>query len=110
MPVRGSELRYIRRALRWGDAAVRAEQRPHGQAPGFSEADWTAFAAVAWRRCWQDWSNAGDTERAYLARRLASYDPATTVPAAPSEWAARLAGYPARERERPASIAEEDGA
>jgi hypothetical protein len=108
MPVRGSELRYIRRALRWGDAAVRAEQRPDGLAPGFSEADWTAFAAVAWRRCWQDWSKAGDADRAYLAaRRLASYDPATTVPAAPSEWAARLAGHPTRER--PASIAAEDG-
>jgi hypothetical protein len=108
-PVRGTELRYLRRALRWGDAAVRAEQRPRGLAPGFSSDDWTAFAAIAWRRCWQDWIRAGDKDRAYLAaRRLARYHPTATVPTARSEWAARLADHP--RRERPASIAEEDGA
>jgi hypothetical protein len=91
-PVRSERLRRLRRALRWADAALRAEQRPPGLAPQLTGADWAALAATAWEICRDDWERAGDADRAYLAaRRQAAIDPTTRVPAAPSAWAAKLA-------------------
>jgi hypothetical protein len=58
-----------RRALRWADAALRAERAPRGLAPRATADDWAALAAVAWERCRRDWASAGDDRRAQLARR-----------------------------------------
>jgi len=92
-PVRSEQLRRMRRALRWADAALRAEQHPHGLAPRFTSEDWTALAATAWGRCRDDWDDTGDTDRAFLAgRRLAALSPGARVPKAQSAWAADLAG------------------
>jgi hypothetical protein len=91
-PVRSEQLRRTRRALRWADAALRAEQRPQGLAPQFTGQDWTALAAMAWERCSYDWEDTGDTDRAFLAaRRLAVLNPAARVPEPPSAWTADLA-------------------
>ena len=91
-PVRSAKGHQIRRALRWADAALRAERGPAGLAPQASGEDWAALAAVAWERCRGDWESGGDTDRAFLAaRRLAAIDPRTCLPAAPSTTAARLA-------------------
>ena len=94
-PVQSERSRRIRRALRWADAALRAEQHPMGLAPRFTSEDWAAFAADAWERCASEWHVAGDADRAYLAiRRLAVHRPSVHVPAAPSAWAAELADRP----------------
>ena len=91
-PVRSAKGHRIRRALRWADAALRAERGPAGLAPRATGDDWAALAAVAWDRCRRDWESAGDTDRAFLAaRRLAAIDPRTCLPEAPSTTAARLA-------------------
>ena len=56
-----------RRALRWADAALRAERAPWGVAPRATADDWAALAAVAWERSGRDWTAAGDDRRAQLA-------------------------------------------
>jgi hypothetical protein len=63
-PVRGAKAHLIRRALRWADAALRAERAPAGLAPQSTAEDWTALSAIAWQRCRRDWAAAGDSARA----------------------------------------------
>lgn len=58
-----------RRALRWADAALRAERAPRGLAARATADDWAALAAVAWERSRRDWAAAGDDRRAQLARQ-----------------------------------------
>jgi len=67
-PVHGTRLRRMRRALRWADAALRAESRPNGLAPGLTDEQWTSLAGLAWDRCRADWKAAGDPGRASLAQ------------------------------------------
>ena len=66
-PVRSARGHLIRRALRWADAALRAERAPAGLATQSTREDWAALAAAAWERCRRDWEAAGDTRRAELA-------------------------------------------
>lgn len=66
-PVQGTRLRRMRLALRWADAALRAESRPNGLAPEFSDEQWTCLAGLAWDRCRADWEAAADPDRAALA-------------------------------------------
>jgi hypothetical protein len=66
-PVRGIKGHRIQRALRWADAALRAERAPVGLAPRSSQADWAALAAAAWERCRRDWAAAGDPDQAAAA-------------------------------------------
>ena len=81
-PVRSAKGHRIRRALRWADAALRAERAPAGLAPHSAHEDWTALAAAAWERCRRDWEAAGDADRAYLAaRRQAVPQPPVDGPA-----------------------------
>ena len=78
-PVRSAKGHRIRRALRWADAALRAERAPAGLAPHSSCEDWTALAATAWDRCRRDWEAADDGDRAdQAARRQAMVE--TTQP------------------------------
>jgi hypothetical protein len=63
-PVRSVKAHRIRRALRWADAALRAERAPVGLAPRSTVEDWAELAALAWERCRRDWVAAGDDERA----------------------------------------------
>jgi hypothetical protein len=63
-PVRSAKAHRIQRALRWADAALRAERAPEGIAPRSSPADWAALATVAWEWCRLDWEAAGDHDRA----------------------------------------------
>ena len=82
-PVRSAKGHRIRRALRWADAALRAERAPAGLAPHSAHEDWTALAATAWERCRRDWEAAGDAERrpGQAARRQArSAAAGSTVP------------------------------
>jgi hypothetical protein len=75
-PVRSAKGHRIRRALRWADAALRAERTPAGLAPHSAHEDWIALAATAWDRCRRDWEAVGDDERAdQAARRQATVDP-----------------------------------
>ena len=107
-PVQSERSRRIRRALRWADAALRAEQHPAGLAPQFTSGDWVALAADAWEHCAGEWHVTGDADRAYLAtRRLAVHRPSVHVPAAPSAWAADLADRP--QLSEPAFLAEASG-
>jgi len=66
-PVQGTRLRRMRRALRWADAALRAESRPNGLAPELTDEQWTGLASLAWDRCRANWEAAGDISRASLA-------------------------------------------
>lgn len=66
-PVHGAQLRRMRQALRWADAALRAESRPNGLAPELSDPQWIHLAGLAWDRCCADWEAAGDPRRAGLA-------------------------------------------
>jgi hypothetical protein len=66
-PVRSTAGHRIRRALRWADAALRAERAPAGLDPAASADDWSALAEEAWNQCSLDWAAGGDTDRAYLA-------------------------------------------
>lgn len=77
-PVRSAKTHRIQRALRWADAALRAERAPAGIAPRASEADWAALAAMAWERCRRDWEAVGDRARAtaVLAPRASRPGPA----------------------------------
>jgi hypothetical protein len=90
-PVLSSELRHVRRAMRWADAALRAGRQP----PGPVDAEWATVAALAWERCARDWSAAGDEDRACLAsaRRASTY-PDVQAHEPPSAWAKELAGRP----------------
>ena len=91
-PVRSAMGHRIRRALRWADAALRAERAPAGLAPHSAHDDWTALAAAAWDRCRRDWEAAGDAGRAaQAARRQAALDPRTFVPQPPVDGPAYLA-------------------
>lgn len=63
-PVRSARGHLTRRALRWADAALRAERAPAGLAPQSTAEDWAALAAIAWDRCRRDWAAAGDLDRA----------------------------------------------
>jgi hypothetical protein len=91
-PVRSAKVRRIRRALRWADAALRAERAPAALAPSSTREDWAALAAAAWERCFYDWAAVGDADRAYLAaRRQAAIESGTCVPRPPSAAAAELA-------------------
>jgi hypothetical protein len=63
-PVRSAKAHRIRRALRWADAALRAERAPAGLAPRSTCQDWAALAALAWERCRREWEAAGDPGRA----------------------------------------------
>jgi hypothetical protein len=74
-PVRSAKGHRIRRALRWADAALRAERAPAGLAPHSRPEDWTVLAAAAWDRCRHDWEAAGDADRAgQAARRRAAIE------------------------------------
>ena len=66
-PVQGTRLRRMRRALRWADAALRAESRPNGLAPELTDEQWNGLASLAWDRCQANWEAAGDLSRASLA-------------------------------------------
>jgi len=68
-PVRSTKAHRIQRALRWADAALRAERAPAGLAPEASAEDWSSLAAVAWERCGRDWAAAGDPVRAAAAKQ-----------------------------------------
>ena len=63
-PVCSAKAHRIRRALRWADAALRAERAPAGLAPLSTGEDWAALATLAWERCRRDWAAAGDPGRA----------------------------------------------
>ncbi len=63
-PVSGRKAHLIRRALRWADAALRAERAPAGLAARSTAGDWAALAALAWEQCRHDWAAAGDPSRA----------------------------------------------
>jgi hypothetical protein len=91
-PVRSATGHRTRRALRWADAALRAERAPAALDPAATREDWSALAAAAWDRCRIDWVAAGDPDRAYLAaRRQAVVDPRACVPPVPSATAAEIA-------------------
>ena len=66
-PVRSVKGYRVRRALRWADAALRAERAPVGLAPQSSREDWATLATVAWENCHRDWEAADDERRAALA-------------------------------------------
>lgn len=68
-PVRSAKGHRIRRALRWADAALRAERAPVGLAPHSAHEDWAALATAAWERCRRDWEAVGDDDRADQAAR-----------------------------------------
>ena len=90
-PVLSEQLRHIRRAMRWADAALTATRRPAGR----GAARWARLAAAAWKRCASDWSAAHDADRAYLAAaRGAAIGRDGPLPAPPSAWAKELAGRP----------------
>ena len=81
-PVRSVKGHRIRRALRWADAALRAERAPAGLAPHSAHDDWTALAATAWDRCRRDWEAVGDDHRVGEAvRRQAIPQPPADGPA-----------------------------
>lgn len=91
-PVRGRRPRRIRRALRWADAALRAERAPASLDPAATGEDWSALADAAWERCRADWAATGDADRAYLAAsRRAARDSRARSPCAPSATAAEIA-------------------
>jgi hypothetical protein len=108
-PVRSLTGYRARRALRWADAALRAERAPAGLDPAASTADWSALAGETWNRCRLDWAAAGDADRAYLAALAASRhrDRRRRVGRAPSPTAAEIASQVARPG--PACFAEERG-
>jgi hypothetical protein len=66
-PVRSARGHWADRAMRWADAALRAERVPAGIDPRADAEDWAALAVGAWERCRLDWLAAGDARRARLA-------------------------------------------
>ena len=91
-PVRSAKGHRIRRALRWADAALRAERAPAGLAPHSSREDWTALAATAWDRCRRDWEAAGDADRADQAARRQAKVETTQPPAGGPAYLAETLG------------------
>jgi hypothetical protein len=90
-PVRSERLRQLKLALRWADAALRAEVSPDGLAAGLRSGEWADLAADAWERCCRYWDDAGDPARAYLAsKRLAALGSPAPLVTAPLPWAATL--------------------
>jgi hypothetical protein len=90
-PVLSRQLRHIRRAMRWAQAALSAGRQVYSLA----DAEWVSLAAEAWGRCAEDWSAAGDQNRAYLATaRRAALRPGVATPQEPSAWAKEVAGRP----------------
>ncbi len=99
-PVRSETLRLRREALRWADSALRAERRPLGLAPHFSDGAWVAMAARGWEQCRRHWESTGDQRRADQAatygRILASAAPATPgLPTSAAEINGLTPGEPA---------------
>jgi hypothetical protein len=93
-PVISGQLRHIRQAMRWADAALVAGRRP----PGPGDAQWPRLAGLAWKRCAEYWYAAQDPDRAYLAAaRAATTRPDVAIPAPRSAWAKELAGRPSLE-------------
>jgi hypothetical protein len=91
-PVRSAMGHRIRRALRWADAALRAERAPVGLAPHSAHESWADLAVAAWQRCRHDWDAVGDVDRADLAaRREAAIYPRTCAPRLPIDGPAYLA-------------------
>jgi hypothetical protein len=91
-PVRSAMGHRIRRALRWADAALRAERAPVGLAPHSAHESWADLAVAAWERCRRDWDSVGDVDRANLAaRRQAAIDRRTCAPGMPIDGPAYLA-------------------
>ena len=88
-PVFSSKLHHIRPAMRWADAALGAGR----QRFGLADARWTSLAAEAWGRSAEEWTAAGDHDRAYLAAayQAAVYPGLDTHAEAPSGWAEELA-------------------
>lgn len=68
-PVHSLTGHWTRRALRWADAALRAERAAAALDQAATREDWSALAAAAWGRCGLDWAAAGDPDRAYQAAR-----------------------------------------
>jgi len=91
-PVRSAKGHRIRRALRWADAALRAERAPAGLAPHASRDDWSALAAAAWDRCRRDWEAAGDAGRADQAARRGAAAQTTQSPASGPAYLAETLG------------------
>ncbi len=90
-PVSSRKLRHIRRAMRWAQAALSASR----QARGLTGTEWVRLSAEAWERCADDWSAAGDQNRAYLAAvRQAALPPGGATPQEPSAWAKEVARRP----------------
>jgi len=90
-PVSSSQLHHTRRAMRWAQTALSAVR----QVCGLADAEWVRLAADAWGRCAEDWSAAGDQDRAYLAAvRRAAICPGAATPEEPSAWAKEVAGRP----------------
>jgi len=89
-PVASARTHWTRRALRWADAALRAERAPAGLAPQSTRADWATLAALSWERCCRDWEATGDQGRAaaVLAPRTPLAEPAyvAEVLGWPSGW------------------------
>ena len=63
-PASDSRTHLIRRALRWADAALRADRAPVGLAPRSTSEDWATLADLAWEECRRDWAAADDPGRA----------------------------------------------
>jgi len=81
LPVRSTKGHRIRRALRWADAALRAERSPTDLARKSAREDWAALAALAWEQCRRDWKVAADERRAALAaQRQAALDSQASAP------------------------------
>jgi hypothetical protein len=103
-PVLSAQLRHIRRAMRWADAALIAGRRP----PGLDDDRWARLADSAWERCARDWSAAGDADRAYLAAAGRATLSRGVLDARPvSTWAEEIADWPALAE--PAFLAETVG-
>lgn len=83
-PVFSAQLRHMRRAMRWADAALLAGRQPPGRARG----EWDQLACRAWERCAEDWSAARDADRAYLAaQRARGFGSGVRMAEPPSAWA-----------------------
>ena len=82
-PVQGTRLRRVRRALRWADAALRAETRPAGLGPGLTAGQWAS------------WRPAPGTSAVPTGKRPATPIGPTSRPRAGRRWQAR---QPARSR------------
>jgi|SRR5579875_593403 len=90
-PVLSAQLRHIRRAMRWADAALLAGRQASGPA-GPAGPRWERLARETWERCAEDWSAARDANRAYLAaERARVLGSGVSAAEPPSAWAKDLA-------------------